>query len=373
VTSELLIDRLYRETFAKATRNPELRATLQAARRFVLDDSMAAFNVDLVFENMFGRTFRQIELGRTLNERVMDSIGRRTCKLLDEMRHFSRLPHRTTWIEYSHEAHLRRQLEIGHRMGLENSITVAPDGRVMPLQETTEMLKSAKGARCGWLLRQIGSTETAFDCTTFMMHTDEPVSFAETAIAWDTEDNLLPFELHEPQHRSRGYNSAAEVLTAIRGYRRNNVGFRLINAPPPNSSALDHIEYRAEIERSIQSHHGEARYLWAFLSTLNKIPLVGIAAVKPSHGFIARGSYRKFLEHSVITINVPQKMTRVLARKVLGEILRRRAHQVRGHWRDDWHQPKGNKALWIAEHQRGDAGLGFVTHDYAVKHEGLKR
>lgn len=25
--------------------------------------------------------------------------------------------------------------------------------------------------------------------------------------------------------------------------------------------------------------------------------------------------------------------------------------------------------IWIREHQRGDASLGFVTHDYSVKHE----
>jgi hypothetical protein len=34
-----------------------------------------------------------------------------------------------------------------------------------------------------------------------------------------------------------------------------------------------------------------------------------------------------------------------------------------------WHKPKGNKSIWIAEHQRGDASLGFITHDYAITHE----
>jgi hypothetical protein len=49
--------------------------------------------------------------------------------------------------------------------------------------------------------------------------------------------------------------------------------------------------------------------------------------------------------------------------------IRRRAHQVRGHWRDDWRLPKGNKTLWIAEHQRGDASLGLVIHDYEITHK----
>jgi hypothetical protein len=71
---------------------------------------------------------------------------------------------------------------------------------------------------------------------------------------------------------------------------------------------------------------------------------------------------------------------------VTAQIVRRRAHQVRGHWRKDYRHPllpgcvhvfddnmtcklcSGHK-LWIAEHQRGDASLGFVTHDYEIHHD----
>jgi hypothetical protein len=55
-----------------------------------------------------------------------------------------------------------------------------------------------------------------------------------------------------------------------------------------------------------------------------------------------------------------------VARSIIARA-RRRAHQVRGHWRRDWRH-EGNR-IWIKEHQRGDASLGFVTHDYTVKHE----
>jgi len=67
----------------------------------------------------------------------------------------------------------------------------------------------------------------------------------------------------------------------------------------------------------------------------------------------------------------------------MSAVLRRRAHQVRGHWRRDWRKPLlagcehvwneeifctlcGGHKLWIDEHQRGDASLGFVMHDYEV-------
>ena len=55
---------------------------------------------------------------------------------------------------------------------------------------------------------------------------------------------------------------------------------------------------------------------------------------------------------------------KALARKAV-TMMRRRAHQVRGHWRDDWRHP-GQK-IWVKEHQRGDASLGFVLHDYTVE------
>ena len=108
--------------------------------------------------------------------------------------------------------------------------------------------------------------------------------------------------------------------------------------------------------------------MWTFFSTINKIPLAGPREVRTSHGFIGQGRYRTFLKHQVITLTVPQKNTVKYARQILGDLIRRRAHQVRGHWRDDYRLKKGNKSLWIAEHQRGDASLGFVTHDYNVEH-----
>ena len=63
--------------------------------------------------------------------------------------------------------------------------------------------------------------------------------------------------------------------------------------------------------------------------------------------------------------------------------LRQRAHQVRGHRRRDWRNPLDKLCehdfddhmvcrrchghqIWIAEHQRGDASVGFVTHDYEI-------
>ena len=100
---------------------------------------------------------------------------------------------------------------------------------------------------------------------------------------------------------------------------------------------------------------------------------------------MARGNYRKFLQHSIITLTVPETRWRRLIAKTAA-LVRRRADEVRGHWRRDWHHPGssycdhqwhadgnsltcgrcGGISLWISEHQRGDTSIGFVTHDYEV-------
>jgi hypothetical protein len=107
------------------------------------------------------------------------------------------------------------------------------------------------------------------------------------------------------------------------------------------------------------------RYMWALLSTINTLP-VSNKFVAASKGYVAKGRYRRFVDHSVVTLNVPETRYRRIAAHAIA-VARRRAHEVRGHWRKDWRHP--GERLWIAEHQRGDASLGFVTHDYEVHHE----
>jgi hypothetical protein len=127
--------------------------------------------------------------------------------------------------------------------------------------------------------------------------------------------------------------------------------------------------------------------LWVLLATINDLP-VKIEEIKPAKGYVARGRYRRFLAHKVITLTVPETRYRKLVLRTAA-LLRRRAHQVRGHWRLDWIHPPSTRCehlwqpdgkhlvcsrcsghkIWIAEHQRGDASIGFVTHDYTVERE----
>lgn len=348
-----LIDAVYAKTFDKPG-NPELRKLLMQARRCVLTDEMSAF--------MYSMMVTMLDVNRPYSSPLVKrrAYGR-TLARLDDCRWFARLPHRVTWVEYSLPAMFEREISDRRKAGDE---TAGPrlDGK---LQDA----KMAQ-ARIGWLFIQHDHIDTAFRVQYFLGNHIGSYRYW-TEILWCTDDKPLPWhsvdmrELFEPEDfpEQRPLKSASEFVTGLDGYIRSNVGWRWRDG----QGAPTQFDFKLDSE--MEGTHGRARMMWCFLATFNKVPILGERKVVPSRGFVARGSYRQFLEHSIITVNIPEQAAlRKVARDALG-LIRRRAHQVRGHWRDDWRKPKGNKALWIAEHQRGDASIGFVTHDYEVHHD----
>lgn len=71
------------------------------------------------------------------------------------------------------------------------------------------------------------------------------------------------------------------------------------------------------------------RNLWALLATINDLP-ISYEHVTPSKGYVARGSYKRFLTHSIVHLDVPTARRRKLAIKHAAVL--RRAHPVRGHF-----------------------------------------
>lgn len=206
-------------------------------------------------------------------------------------------------------------------------------------------------------------------------------------ILWHTDDGVLTDRtalMHIPEHNGRDWQFS-ELATGMVGYRSERVGLL------PWTGFRDH---RAEdggtrqLLKAVHEQVGELRYVWAFLATINEIPVTR-SEVRQSKGFVARGAYRKFMDHTIIRLTVPHERFRALARKIIAHA-RRRAHQVRGHWRKDWHYPGSEscahewmlsdvdhkycrlcprREIFVHEHQRGDSSLGFVTADYQVHHE----
>ena len=191
------------------------------------------------------------------------------------------------------------------------------------------------------------------------------------SIVWCTDDAPLPWR----KIRLWQNEQDDSTLCMLKGYQSTQVGWTFTydeGLSAPMMKAMGRWAIKPTIP---------CRDIWTLLATINDLPVI-VERIEPSRGYVSRGSYKKFLTHSVIHLTVPETRWYKIARKI-SALIRRRAHQVRGHWRTDWHaRPTkgcghdwdvnmkcklcGGHKLWIAEHQRGDASLGFVTHDYDV-------
>jgi hypothetical protein len=342
-----LIDKLYKMSFRNASipgwrSNAAIRERLAAAERFVLSDRMSAFTADLALQGFLGAT-------RSGNRGLQ-------LKLAEQLRVSARLPHKVTWVEYNLRAASSRVSEILGRPPLEPG--EVPDREGWLLERHPDLDHA-----CRVHLFNDSSVTDKFGFDTWSF----PIAFG-----WTTSDQPLPWRV---------------ILTGLRGY---------------STPLLDIIESdllidprtidRDMVKKLIVEWAGVVRRMWALLATINDIPVV-MTEVKQSRGFLGKGQIRKFLSHQVVTLDVPQRTdARKLARKVLA-LARRRAHQVREHFRADWRRPPSKQCpalvahgahFWgtdnvctechghriiVHEHQRGDASLGFVTRSYSVEHK----
>jgi hypothetical protein len=322
----------------------EFRARLMDivnARKFVLDGAMSRYLADL------GRTFWR---GGIRKRRLM----------LDNARQQARLPHALSWIEFDFSAY-RNRLDTEYGIGMESE-----PGYMLP-------------HRLGWLLRQHPGVETVFLSTEVFGSAQwkNRAFIYPLSTVWSSSDDPPPYTPYQSQLIRIGPTHMEDFED---DRHVGKVTFYVPTFSPKSMTAISESMPEATgMEPGIPI--GD---LWALLATINDLP-VKIEFVEPSKGYVARGSYKKFLKHSIVHLTVPETHFRKLVLKT-ATLLRKRAHQVRGHWRKDWRNPltklcehdfddkmvcrrcQGHQ-IWIHEHQRGDANLGFVTHDYSVHHD----
>lgn len=103
--------------------------------------------------------------------------------------------------------------------------------------------------------------------------------------------------------------------------------------------------------------------LWA-LALINEGPIALTSNRPPGKHLGPRGPRPYFETHNV-TITVPARTRNVVdyaARKIVSGIKHRR-HEVRGHWRCI----SEGRRIWIREHMRGDASIGYVRTNYHIE------
>jgi hypothetical protein len=324
-------DMVLRESFRK--KNPHvptsIRQPLAEARRFVLDDTASAFLADLAHAN-FG----------------VKAKHSRIIRAMEASRVLARLPHRVCWIEYNPRIEHARTLAAYPEFK-------NPDGTDHTMDDVEETT-----TKSGWLLRQ--EEETLFRASIFSLQKWDdkiilPVMMPYDFV-WTTDDQPLPYKPSK-EADDNYFRNMAHLATGIPHYDTRSIGYT------PNERGEDFtLEQKHE---TVLELAGELRRILTLLAAINDIP-IGVKHVTQSHGFVAQGRYRKFLSHSIITLTLPKGRDPQQVARAIIAMARRRAHQVRGHWRRDWRH-EGNR-IWVHEHQRGDASLGFVTHDYKVEH-----
>lgn len=346
----------------------EVQAKIARARRFVLDESASAFMSDL------SHATYQLEHTAEGNARAAAQI--------DQTRRMARAPHALTWVEFDfHAFHKRTITTYPSEIGFADS-NVGPDGKVVVYQRPTSenVDLTTITPRIGVLIEQQRDDQFALNIISLQKNPATDADIPMTLpfrFLWTTDDTLPTQRtlIKETGRMTIGMAGAYDQHIAIvqqRGtYFDNNV--RLAT-------------------QLLVEFTGELRTIWALLAAINDIP-IGTRHVVQSKGFVARGRYRKYLDHSIISIVLPKGRD---PRKVAAQAValsRRRAHPVRGHWRENWRFPLsalcqhefrdaaednshiqvcnhcGGRKTWITEHQRGDASLGFVLHDYRVKTE----
>ncbi len=136
---------------------------------------------------------------------------------------------------------------------------------------------------------------------------------------------------------------------------------------------------------------GELGFVVAALALMNELP-VRYVPYRPSGNLRTGGRLRPYMSSSIVSLEVPATRRRIKDiqkhLKHAGEAAKRARHEVRGHWRhaktlpryeDNHHrwerhydpiteEPQGWR-MWIPNHERGDANLGWVKQSYNV-HRG---
>jgi len=352
---QTLIDQLYAQTFGKKVEawqsNKLMRRALTDARRFILDDAMAAFLADITSAGCDKRT---------------DTIR---FKAVHQMRAAARLPHDLTWVEFDLVKYIKREQELLGYRGFD--------------------CDAFSEIREGWLLNGFSQDTQEFRLHLFIRavepdgtvhHTTFPI-----AILWRTDQNK-PHGYISFGDRD-GTDHTSELLDLPLGAHGAAQIFPQVTFAPSELLLKSIPDDFTVTKRGVSSSNGVMRRLWSFLSTVNDIPVI-IRSARTAKGFTAKARRHPFLEHRILQLHVPHQTDyRKLARSIVAAA-KRRAHTVRGHWRKHYHRPLvplcehefetvdsglrckkcHGQRIFVHEHQRGDASVGFVTHDYRVVH-----
>lgn len=357
---EQLIDLAIRESLRGEYVSPAISGRLAAARKFTLDKAMSAYLADLT-------------MAAWASPRAMKS-NKYCLKLIDGVRKLARLPHELTWIEYDCHAKVQHSREA-----------------YPSYYDPEELKKPIYEKRHGFLLERHPKVESAARLYSFFHFQTSKIpgrtEMKPVNWCWVSDDDVpMPFAIEQVSIddlrtiAKQNFCSISSIATGVSNYHSDKVGIQV-------TARSGRAWARQDVIRSLREEATVLRTVWALLATINDLP-TSTSLIRPSKGYVARGRYRHFCEHSIVHLHVPEhRSLRTMAMRAVA-LIRRRAHMVRGHWRKDFRKPGialcdhdyqasnnavackhcGRARIWIKDHERGDSALGFVLHDYSIEH-----
>lgn len=363
-----------------------LRMALRQARRFVLDDDFVRAAVKQA----------SVKPAKMLN----------LCNLAN-------LPFDKCWFEYSNDVRITAQAAMG--------TGEPPDGRMGPAGFLAERIEHDNPGmfnvcHSGWIREghidqscAMAPTGFIIDLTGMSPYLNDPFTTRHdgSMASKDTIDRAAKTDeklrgmgwgyFNQPLASAGGgieYRCGAE-LARRGGITLENRLFRTIA-----EEAVNHEVYEGDAEKytrplvehfksDVLESRGNLRFYVAVLAMINNVPVQYVH--RPAKGFHrARLRNVPYLGSHTVVIHTDKVRVQTIVDRSIKEALGRhnKRHPVRGHWalaeyghggracRHEAVERDGAYALcgrcqkllvWRDEYERGDASLGYVTHDYEVR------
>lgn len=341
-----------------------LRESMEAAKRFVLDADMS---------EMLGHL-------ATAPYHNKNTAG----KVLSSIRRSARLPFERIFVQYDGKAFRRGLLaEADNRLDVWGQELVSPDEVIDPV---------------GWLIEMTSNNGHRFPAASQFFMDESRVATLPFAWVWSPDD--LDFsDAKGLRGDSLSYIDvdAAQLAHGVTGYLDPSMAVLYLNAGgKPNLPEDILIRIEDQDKKPLFKTHylvaeigGALRYILSFLSMLNEVPVVYERA-RRAQPYLANGKRRVSVDHEVVRLILPNRRItfREYARQLARDVIRRKDHPVRGHWRvfgahhcgemeaHDWGPTDATghadcvrctaSRTWIADHRRGDKSLGSVEHSFSV-------
>lgn len=264
---------------------------------------------------------------------------------LDEARELARAPYPTMWVEIDNIARLERMRALG--LGLTARAKGLEDGGAV--------------SAIGWLIERHPQQLSAHRATYFT-HANFGCFMAPCAFTWDCEGRECPWPAGG-QVRLR-HMPEADFLLGMNGAKCGSVWATGGWCSPMRAGDVGYA--------LLKEFAGELRHIFGFLTTIGHVPteereIIRVDGDVSQPPPVVKGKPVFALVHHDIIIKLPKHrdIAKIVTRVCEG--MRKRRHEVRGHWRHFYNADGSiRRRVWIKEHERGDALLGRVHHDYRV-------